>query len=76
MTPREREHYCSQQRATGATAEEIASQLSVIEGREVSVPTVRRALRDWDEAEESARAARARVPGGLLRRLLNVCGGA
>lgn len=73
MTPREREHFCAQQRADGATPEEIASQLSAIEGREISATTVRRALRDWDEAEGAARRARASVPGRLLRRLLSLC---
>lgn len=73
MTPREREHYCAQQRADGASPETIASQLSAIEGREISATTVRRALRDWDAAESAARAARASVPGGLLRRLLSLC---
>jgi hypothetical protein len=69
VTGREREHYCAQQRAAGATSEQIALQLSTIEGRDVSATSVRRALRDWDEAESAASAARASVPGRLLRRL-------
>lgn len=72
MKQREREHYCALRRAEGETAETTASELSAIEEREVSATTVRRMLRDWDEAETGAKAARALVPAGRLRRWLRV----
>lgn len=70
MKPDTRRHYCAQRRAEHASPETIASELSAIEGRQISATTVRRELRAWDEAEVAASNARALVPGGLLRRWL------
>lgn len=72
MTPAERAHFCVQGRADGASAETIAGQLSALERREITATTVRRVLRDWDEASESAQRARARLPAASLRRWLTV----
>jgi hypothetical protein len=65
-----RRHYCAQRRAAGASPETIASELSALERREISTTTVRRELREWDEAEVAASNARALVPGASLRRWL------
>lgn len=72
MNANQRAHFCAQGRADGLSPEAIASELSAVEGREVTATTVRRVLRDWDEAAESARRARARLPSALLRRLLAI----
>ena len=67
MSPQARSHYCAMRTRDGQSAEQIARELTAWGPREVSPIEVRRILRDWHEAEASARMVRESVAVDIVR---------